>query len=64
MSRSNAALSAGCFRSITTDRLLRFQVMKGALSPLTKGGMPRAESPLGGSILMTSAPWSANSMAQ
>jgi hypothetical protein len=45
------------------ERLLRFHVMNGALSPLTKGGMARAESPVGGSILMTSAPWSASSMA-
>src|SRR6185437_11580966 len=58
-------MRSACFlKSITTERLLRFQVMNGALSPLTKGGMLRAESPVGGSILMTSAPWSASIIAQ
>ena len=52
-------------RSSTTQRLLRFQIMNGALSPLTKGGMPRAESPVPGcSTLITSAPWSASIIAQ
>ena len=50
---------------MTTERLLRFQIMNGALSPPMKGGMARASSPpFGFSILMTSAPWSANSIAQ
>src|ERR1700760_4922952 len=61
----NSARSAGAFRSNATERLLRFQIMNGALSPLTKGGMPRALSPAPGcSILTTSAPWSASIIAQ
>src|SRR3954452_21710806 len=38
--------------------------MNGALSPMTNGGIFRAESPDGGSTLMTLAPWSASSIAQ
>src|SRR5215813_8425904 len=41
-------------------RLLRLSATKLTLSPLTSGGIARPMSPLGGSILTTSAPMSAS----
>ena len=53
------------FRSIATLRLLRFSTMNPALSPFTKGLVSRLKSPPWGfSILTTSAPRSASSIAQ
>jgi hypothetical protein len=63
-SSSSFALPSPLLRSSTTDRLLRFQTMKDALSLSMKGGMRRASSPPSGrSTLTTSAPWSASIIA-
>ncbi len=49
--------SSGFFRSSSIDRLLRFQSMNGAPSPLTCGGLCLRSSPFPGrSTLITSAP--------
>src|SRR3974390_569655 len=54
--------AAGCFRSSTRLRLLRLSATKLTLSSCDRGGMARPMSPFGGSILITSAPMSANSV--
>src|SRR6058998_2193840 len=51
-------------RLITTLRFPRLTALKLGLSPRTAPGICRVESPDGGSILITSAPRSARTIAQ
>src|SRR6476661_8337133 len=62
--RTNASRPAAVFRLSTTLRLPRLTALKLGLSPATAPGIWRVESPDGGSILITSAPRSASSIAQ
>jgi hypothetical protein len=57
----SAARSSAFFRSSTTPSLLRLTPMNARLSASSVEGYLRKLSPVGGSILMTSAPWSASS---
>ena len=59
-----ASTPAAVLRSRTTLRLPRLTALKLGLSVPTAPGIVRVESPLGGSILITSAPRSASSIVQ
>ena len=64
--RAAMSLAACCRRSRHMPRLLRFMLAKVAVMPIEtlKAPISRAQSPRGGSILITSAPWSPRSCAQ
>src|SRR5262249_6835717 len=62
--RGTTSRPPGVLRSTTTLRSPRFTALKLGLSAPTARGIRRVESPDGGSILITSAPRSASSIAQ
>src|SRR5437763_4955213 len=62
--RVNTSRPSLDFKLRTTLRLPRFTALKLGLSAPTAPGIWRVESPAGGSILITSAPRSASSIAQ
>src|SRR5207248_11554090 len=63
-SRPNTSRPSADLRLITALRFPRFTALKLGLSAPTAPGIWRVESPAGGSILITSAPRSASSIAQ
>src|SRR6478735_7159882 len=58
-SRMNAATAAGCLRSRTTLCLLRCVLRNQTVIPFWLAPSARVGSPAGGSMRITSAPWSA-----
>src|SRR2546427_1729290 len=63
-SRVRTSRPSFILRLITTLRFPRLTALKLGLSPRTAPGICRVESPDGGSILITSAPRSARTIAQ
>jgi len=63
-SRVNTSRPSRALRLSTTLRLPRLTALKLGLSAPTAPGIRRVESPAGGSILITSAPRSASTIAQ
>jgi hypothetical protein len=58
-SRMNASTAAGCLRSRTTLCLLRWVLRNQTVIPFWLAPSARVGSPAGGSMRITSAPWSA-----
>src|SRR6478735_1364924 len=58
-SRMNASTAAGCLRSRTTLCLLRWVLRNQTVIPFWLAPRDRVGSPAGGSMRITSAPWSA-----